>query len=276
MTPARYCEDKAAPAGSSLRYALLLAPLPRREGFFAVHAFRQELTEAVEKASDPGVARARLDWWRSELGSMRERLSQHPVMRALADAVSRYEIPTERLTEMIDGAQLDLDYNRYPDFATLEVYCARTSGATTMLSAAILGSTSQESSAFARELGIALELARIVRDVGRDSRRNRIYIPLDELRRFDLDSDDIIALREDEGFERLMAMQIERARARIDAAVAALPAADAHAQKPHLALARMWRALLDEIAQLRGHTLNQQVALTPLRKLWIAWRVRVS
>jgi phytoene synthase len=197
-------------------------------------------------------------------------------MRALADAVSRYEIATDRLTEMIDGAQLDLDYNRYPDFATLEMYCARTGGAATLLSAAILGSSAPETTTLARELGIALELARIVRDVGRDSRRNRIYIPLDELRRFDLDSDDIIALREDERFERLMAMQIERARARIDAAVAALPAGDRRTQKPHIALARMWRALLDEIAQLRGHTLNQQVALTPLRKLWIAWRTRVS
>ena len=276
MTPQQYCKQKAAPRGSTLHYSLLFLPAEQREAITALHAFRRELADAVEDASDPGVAVARMQWWRSELSAALNGQPQHPVMKALTPAIARYALPKEHLTEIIEGAQMDLDYNRYPDFPTLESYCRRVSGVVGMLSAKILGCTEPATLEFARTIGAGLELVRIIREAGHDVRRNRIYIPLDELHRFALDTSDLIALREDERVERMMIFQIERARGFFARAEALLGRADRQAQRAQLIMAAIDRRLLDEIEGLRGRTLNQRVALTPLRKLWVAWRTWVA
>jgi 15-cis-phytoene synthase len=275
MTPEQYCAQKAAPRGSSLHYSLLFLPADQRDAITALHAFRRELADAVVQASDPGVAVARLQWWRNELDTALSGRPQHPAMKALSAALARYTLPHEPLREIVAGAQMDLDYNRYPDFATLESYCHRVSGIVTTLSARVLGYTEPVTLEFAGALGVGLELVRIIRDAGHDVRRNHLYLPLDELQRFGLVSDDLVALREDERVERLMGFQIERARNVITRAEALLSRSDRKAQRALLIMAAIERALLDEIAELRGRTLNQRVALTPLRKLWIAWRTWV-
>jgi phytoene synthase len=276
MTPEQYCEQKAAPRGSALYYSLLFVPPEQRLALTALRALQRELRDAVEQASDPGLARTRLLWWREELSAALAGRSQHPVINAVCRVLSRWELPREQLVELLDGAQMDLDYNRYPDFATLEVYCSRMSGVVCLLSARVLGHSHPATMEFARTLGTALQLATIIRDAGADARRNRIYLPLEDLHRFDLETDDIIALREDERFERLMTFEIERAQNLFERAGALLNREDRKAQRAHLIMAALDGALLDEIARLRGHTLNQRVALTPLRKLWIAWRTWVA
>jgi len=180
------------------------------------------------------------------------------------------------MLEIVEGMRMDLDYNRYPDFATLEVYCHRVAGVVGLLSARIFGFTEPGTLDYARTLGLAFQLTNIVRDVGEDVRRNRIYLPLDELSRFGLAADDLVLLEEDERFGRLMSFQIERARQFYDRALALLPAADRRAQRPGLVMAAIYRTLLDEIDATGGKVLNQRIALTPLRKLWIAWRTWVT
>ena len=276
MTPEQYCEQKAAPRGSSLYYSLLFLPLERRQAITALRALQRELRDAVEQASDPGVARTRLLWWREELSAALAGNPQHPVTKAVCRVLTRWELPGEQLFELLDGAQMDLDYNRYPDFATLEVHCSRMSGVVCLLSARVLGHEHPATREFARTLGTALQLATIIRDAGADARRNRIYLPLEDLHRFGLETDDIIALREDERFERLMTFEIERAQNLFERVGSLLNREDRKAQRAHLIMAALDGALLDEIARLRGHTLNQRVALTPLRKLWIAWRTWVA
>jgi phytoene synthase len=158
----------------------------------------------------------------------------------------------------------------------LEVYCHRVAGVVGLLSARIFGYTEPGTLDYARTLGLAFQLTNIVRDVGEDVRRNRIYLPLDELSRFGLAADDLVLLKEDERFGRLMSFQIERARQYYDLALALLPAADRRAQRPGLVMAAIYRTLLDEIDATGGKVLNQRIALTPLRKLWIAWRTWVT
>ena len=175
--------------------------------------------------------------------------------RALAPVVRAYHLAQSRLLEIVDGMQMDLDYNRYPDFATLEVYCHRVAGVVGQLSAGIFGYTEPATLDYARTLGIALQLTNIIRDVGEDVRRNRIYLPLDELARFGLSADDIIEQREDERFEQLMAFQIERARGYYDRALSLLPGTDRRTQRAGLVMAAIYRTLLEEIASLRGRTL---------------------
>jgi len=272
MTPDEYCQRKAAASGSSFYYSFLFLPPEQRRAIIALYAFCREVDDAVDEAADPAVARAKLTWWRGELHAVFDGNAQHPVARALAPVVRAYRVAESQLTQIVDGVEMDLDYNRYPDFATLEVYCHRVAGVVGLLAAGIFGYTQPATLDYARTLGLALQLTNIIRDVGEDVRRNRIYLPLDELARFGLSSTDIIEHREDERFERLMAFQIARARAYHDRALALLPQADRRAQRAGLVMAAIYRALLEEIASLRGRTLNQSVALTPLRKLWIAWR----
>jgi 15-cis-phytoene synthase len=272
MTPDQYCQEKAAPRGSRLYYSTLWLAQEQQRAVIALYALRRELIEGLEAASDPGVASAKLLWWRNELTAALGGQPRHPVMHALAPALARFALPAERLSELFDGAQMDLDYNRYPDFATLEVYCQRTGGVLAQLCAQVLYGNQAQTLSFARPLGTALELTDMVANLGEHARRNRIYLPLDELARFDLETDDIIALREDARLERLMRFQIERLQRMFADALALLPHEDRKHQRPLLAMAAIDRALLDEIAGLHGHTLNQRVSLTPLRKLWIAWK----
>jgi phytoene synthase len=274
MTPEKYCEHKAAPPGSDLYYALLRVPLEMRRALLAVHALKRELHEAVAEAFDPGVASARLLWWREELTEALDGTARHPVAQVIGPVCVQMTLPRELLFEMIEGAQMDLDYNRYPDFATLEVYCHRNMGAACAISARVLEHGDAQHAQFGRTLGIALQLTALIRDAGLDARRNRVYFPLEALQRCALDTTDIIAMREDERFEALMGQMIEQARSWFTRADAQLPSSAHKTQRPLLAHAAIKRALLHEIAALRGHTLRQRVALTPLRKLWVAWRVK--
>jgi phytoene synthase len=276
MTPDAYCQQKAAASGSSFYYSFLFLPPERRRAILALYAFCREVDDAVDEVGDPGVARAKLAWWTQEIARIYRGEPQHPVGKALAPVVRTYALDQAQLTEILEGMSMDLDYNRYPDFPTLELYCHRVAGVVGLLSARIFGYTDARTLDYARTLGLAFQLTNIIRDVGEDARRNRIYLPLDELQRFGLTADDLIALRQDQRFARLMAFQIERAREHYARALALLPAADRKAQRPGLIMAAIYRTLLDEIQASGGAVLNQRIALTPIRKLWIAWRTWIT
>lgn len=276
MTPDEYCQQRVAARGSSLYYSVLFLPAEQSRAVVALHALSRELRDAVDEAADPGVARAKLAFWRSELHAVAAGSPQHPVARALAAAARAHAIDEPQLAQVVDGAQMDLDGNRYPDFTALEAYCQQSAGAVQLLCAKILGYTESTTLEYARELGIALRLTEIIRDVGRDAGLGRVYLPLDELGRIGLAANDILQRREDERFEQVMALQIARARERHERAATLLPPADRRAQRASLVLAALSRALLEEIAALRGRTLKQSVTLTPVRKLWIAWKTWVT
>jgi phytoene synthase len=272
MTPDEYCRQKAASSGSSFYYSFLFLPPQRRRAIVALYAFCREVDDVVDEVSDPGVARSKLAWWRQEIGAIYAGTAQHPVGQALAPVVREYGLAQERLELIVDGMGMDLEYNRYPDFATLEVYAYRVAGVVGELSARIFGYTDVRTLEYARTLGLAFQLTNIIRDVGEDVRRNRIYLPLDELTRFGLAADDLVALAEDDRFARLMTFQIARARDCYSRAFALLPPADRKSQRPGLVMAAIYRTLLDEIEASGARVLNQRISLTPLRKLWIAWK----
>ena len=276
MSPDEYCRQKAAASGSSFYYSFLFLPPERRRAIIALYAFCREVDDVVDEVSDPGVARSKLLWWKQEIGAIYAGTAQHPVGQALAPVVRQYELTQERLELIVEGMGMDLEYNRYPDFATLEVYAYRVAGVVGELSARIFGYTDARTLEYARTLGLAFQLTNIIRDVGEDVRRNRIYLPLDELARFGLASDDLVAHKEDDRFARLMTFQIARARDYYARAFALLPPADRKSQRPGLVMAAIYRTLLDEIEASGAQVLNQRISLTPLRKLWIAWRTWVS
>ena len=272
MTPDEYCSRRAAESGSSFYYSFRLLPPPRRSAITALYACCREVDDVVDEVSDPNVARVKLAWWRTEVDAIFTGSAQHPVAIALAKAVDRYGITRANLQTVIDGMQMDLEKVRYVDFAELETYCDNVAGVVGLMSATIFGYQDASTLVYARKLGVAFQLTNIIRDVGEDARRGRIYLPQDELARFGVVPSDVLRARASPAFVELMRFQTERARAWYDAAFAALPDRDRHAQRAGLAMAAIYRTLLDEIARDGYRVLDRRIALTPLRKLWIATR----
>ncbi len=272
MTPDEYCQQKAAQSGSSFYYSFLFLPPERRRAITALYAFCREVDDIVDECTDVGVAQMKLEWWRQELARLYSGAPQHPVARALAPALEPFGIKQALLAEIIDGMQMDLTQNRYLDFAALEQYCHRVAGVVGLLAAAIFGYSDERTLTYAHTLGLAFQLTNIIRDVGEDGRKGRIYLPLSELRQFEVRAQDILHARQSENFARLMAFQIERAERYYAQALAQLPDVDRKAQRPGLIMAAIYRTLLKEIEDDGCQVLTQRTALTPVRKLWIAWK----
>lgn len=276
VSPDEYCQQKAAQSGSSFYYSFLFLPPERRRAITALYAFCREVDDVVDECADAAVAHAKLAWWRQELARLYAGEPQHPVTRALQSALEPFGIKHEYLAEIVDGMEMDLNQNRYADFAALEQYCHRVAGVVGVLAASIFGYRDERTLAYAHTLGLAFQLTNIIRDVGEDSRKGRIYLPLDELRRFRVDAADILRARQTEDFSRLMAFQIERAERYYNEALEQLPQADRKPQRPGLIMAAIYRTLLREIAADGCRVLSQRTALTPVRKLWIAWKTWIT
>ena len=272
MTPQEYCQQKAAASGSSFYYSFLFLPKPRRAAITALYAFCREVDDIADECHELDVARVKLAWWRTEIGNLYAGNPQHPVTKALAPAVEEYDLEQAHFQEIIDGMEMDLDQNRYADFKQLHLYCYRVASVVGLLSASIFGFSNRQTLKYAHDLGLAFQLTNIIRDVGEDARRDRIYLPLDELAQFGVSETDILQGRESEQVQKLLDFQIERAETFYDRAFNELPEQDRKAQRTGLIMAAIYRTILREIkADGAQKVLNQRVSLTPLRKLWLAW-----
>ena len=275
MSPDEYCQRKAAASGSSFYYSFLFLPPERRRAITALYAYCREVDDVVDEMQDAGVAQAKLAWWAEEVARLFAGKPQHPVARALAPHVVPFGIRRDSLLLVLEGMAMDLRQNRYLDYPSLDRYCHRVAGVVGEMSAGIFGVTDERTLEYARSLGLALQLTNILRDVGEDARRGRVYLPLEDLQRHGVRVADLIAGRYVEGYLPLMQFEAQRARAAYARALAALPAADRRAQRPGLIMGAIYATLLDEIERDGFRVLHQRVALTPLRKLWIAWRTWV-
>ena len=276
MTPDDYCQQKAAASGSSFYYSFLFLPPLRRRAITALYAFCREVDDIVDDCVDPQIAATKLAWWRQEIAQLYAGRPGHPVTEALGALLPEFSLPQEQLLEIIDGMEMDLQQTRYLDFKALSLYCYRVASVVGLLAAEIFGYQDRQTQKYAHDLGFAFQLTNIIRDVGEDARRGRIYLPLDELKRFDVSVADLLAARSSEPFLRLMAFQTERAEQYYARALEQLPGIDRKAQRPGLVMAAIYRTLLDEIKRDQFQVLRQRTSLPPLRKLWIAWRTWIS
>jgi 15-cis-phytoene synthase len=272
MTPEQYVQDKAAKSGSSFYYAFLFLPPPRRAAITAFYAFCREVDDVVDEVSDPTVAATKLAWWRKEVVGAFAGQPSHPVTKALLPLAQANRIEAAHLLAVIDGCQMDLEQSRYLDFAGLQRYCHLVAGVVGEVAANIFGRTQDETVGYAHRLGQAMQLTNIIRDVGDDARRGRIYLPMSELKQFDVKAQEVLNRGYSDRFTALMKFQADRAHRMYDEAFALLPATDRSAQKPGLMMANIYRTLLREIEAANFQVLHQRTSLTPLRKLWIAMR----
>jgi len=279
MTPQQYVQDKAARSGSSFYYAFLFLPPQRRAAITAFYAFCREVDDVVDEVSDPSLAATKLHWWRTEVGRAFGGEPSHPVMHALLPLAPQFGIEAAHLNAVIDGCQMDLEQTRYLDYPALQRYCHLVAGVVGEVAANIFGRSAEATLQYAHTLGQAMQLTNILRDVGDDARRGRIYLPLSELQRFDVKAHELLKREAPWGysdrFQALMRFQAERARTLYDQAFALLPEADRVPQKPGLMMANIYRALLRDIEAQGFQVLHQRTSITPLRKLWIAARTHV-
>jgi phytoene synthase len=281
MTPQqaqRYAQEKAAASGSSFYYAFLFLPPPRRAAITAFYAVCREVDDVVDEVSDPGVAATKLAWWRQEVARAYAGQPQHPAMLALMPHAEAYDIRAEHLLAVIEGCEMDLQQSRYLDYAGLQRYCHLVAGVVGEVASGIFGRQDAATIGYAHKLGLAFQLTNIIRDVGDDARRGRIYLPIDELKRFEVKAQELLNRGYSERFVALMRFQAERAHRCYDEALALLPEIDRRSQKPGLMMANIYRTLLREIEAGDFQVLHQRISLTPVRKLWIAmqtnWRGR--
>lgn len=272
MTPDEYCQGKVAPEGSSLYYSLMSLPLLQRHAIAALQAFRQEIVEVVDKCREAGVARAKLTWWREELNRLFAGWPEHPVSRALAVHLDQLSPHRDYLWDLINGAEMDLDYDAYPSFRELSLYCQRLGSSMGILATEILAYEAPRTVQFAHELGIALQLVDLLCRVRIDAQKGRFHIPEDEMQRFKVDHADLLRLHTSERVRELLKFQAERARTHYHSALGQLPEQDRYCQRSQLILGELAMYLLDEIEIDGFRILEHRIALTPLCKFWLAWR----
>ncbi len=272
MSPHEYCRARALRSGSSFYYSFLFLPDERRRAITALYAFCREVDDVVDELTDRSAARMKLAWWRTELDAVYSGCPQHPVARALLDVVGPFGLQRSHFGEIIDGMEMDLDHGRYTDFTALRAYCHRVAGVVGLLSATIFGYRDAQTLDYAHDLGIAFQLTNIIRDVGEDARRDRIYLPQEDLARYGVSDADIMTGRTSPNMRELMRFQIARARSFYQQALGRLPDTDRRAQRAGLVMAAIYQRLLDEIETDACAVLRAKVSLTPVTKLWLAWK----
>lgn len=272
MTPYEYCEDKCRSSGSSFTGSFRFLTAERRRAMTVLYAYCREIDDVVDECSDANVARTTLNWWRAEIAAVFREGGQptHPVCLALVPVVKRFNLPQEHFLEIIDGMEMDLEQHSYADFKSLQLYCYRVASVVGLLAAEIFGYTDRKTLKYAHDLGIAFQLTNIIRDVGEDARRGRIYLPLDELAQFGVHTKDILSYQETPEFQQLMGFQIERAQHYYDQALAELPKVDRKAQVAGLIMAAIYRTTLEQVIASGCHVLRERVSLGTGYKLWLA------
>ena len=271
MTPIEYCKQKAAQSGSSFTVSFIFLPKTQREAMTALYAFCREVDDVVDECTDYSVAQIKLNWWKNEVANLYVNTPQHPVTKALQPVVTQFNLAQEHFLEIIDGMEMDLKFNRYEDFKQLQLYCYRVASVVGLLSAQIFGFKNRKTLKYAHDLGMAFQLTNIIRDVGEDARRGRIYLPLDELKKAKVTEDDILQSRETPQIKELIEYQIERAESYYDKALRELPAEDAKQQRTGLMMAAIYRTLLREIKRDSAEkVLNSRTSIPPFRKLILA------
>lgn len=271
MTPLQYCQQKAAESGSSFTISFIFLPKTQREAMTVLYAFCREVDDVVDECSDYSVAQTKLNWWKSEIANLYADTPQHPVTKALQPVIKQFNLAQEHFLEIIDGMEMDLKFNRYEDFKQLQLYCYRVASVVGLLSSQIFGFKNRKTLKYAHDLGMAFQLTNIIRDVGEDARRGRIYLPLDEMRKAKVSEEDILQSRETPQVKELIEYQIERAETYYDKALRELPIEDTKQQRTGLMMAAIYRTLLREIkADSAEKVLNFKTKIPPLRKFLLA------
>ena len=261
---------------SNFFYAFLCLPRAQREAIYACYAFCRIVDDAVDLGQDRAAQRAELQRWRDEIARVYEGRPEHPAGQRLQVAIRKFPIPRVALEEIITGVEMDMSHPTYETFEALYPYCYRVASAVGLCCIEIFGYTDARAREYAVNLGVALQLTNIMRDVHADARVGRVYLPQADLRRFGVTADDLSQGRYTPQFVELMTFQATRARDYYQRAWAALPAGDARRLFAAEIMGHTYFALLRAIEARRFDVFNGRVTLPAHRRVGIALRCWVG
>lgn len=276
MSPLEYCYEKIEDSEFAFKASYRFLPKAQYDAIAVVYAYRRELLEVIQDCQQAEVAKATLAWWHQDLAKVFQyEMPEHPVHQALKDVVAVFRLPENELVELIHGVEMDIHHVRYLAFDDLRYYCQRISGVLLRLVARILGFTDEQTLAYAETLGIAVQLTKIMTHIGADARLGRIYLPMDELQRFNVPAQTILSSKPTAEFEALMNTQLERIQQFYQQALSLLPKQDKKQQKASLMLASIYDALLMELKDDGvGNVLKYKLTIPYPRQFRIALKTR--
>ncbi|MGZ6227839.1 MAG: presqualene diphosphate synthase HpnD [Candidatus Binataceae bacterium] len=269
------CASITRRSSSNFYYAFMLLPAERRQALYSVYAFCRFVDDIADDAvgDEAGGQPAKLlARWREELERVFNGSPTHAISRALAYNVRRFAIPRRYFEEIIDGVEMDLGRTRYATFEELRLYCYRVASAVGLVCIEIFGYRNPRTREYAENLGIAFQLTNIIRDLSEDAARGRIYLPLEDLARFDVSEDEILRGADTLELRRLLEHEVERARSFYAQAENALAAEDRAAMVCAEAMRSIYRALLERIASKGCGVVGRRHRISTPRKLYLVGR----
>jgi phytoene synthase len=272
--PIEYCQNEVKKSKSNFYYGFSFLPPAQRNAIMVIYAFCRVVDDAVDTCNDKLIAQERLNWWKKELNRAFADKPITPIGQALKQIALEFNLNKTLFEEIIFGIEMDLQHYSYKSFDDLQIYCHRVAGVVGILVAKVLGYEHPKTEEYARKLGIAFQLINIIRDVGEDAKRNRIYIPKDELTRYSISITEILARRvkSQENFIALMRFQTARAKKFYVDAIHCLPPIDREKQQAGLIMANIYLTLLTKIENSNFDVFNNRYSMSTINKLWITWK----
>jgi phytoene synthase len=282
-----YCRSVTVKHAKSFYFAARFLPLEKRRAVFPIYAFCRHVDDEIDEAAiaDAEKAATAVERWRVNLGAVYDGVlpegddvspQQKLVFRAWLDVIAKYPIPPSLPIELVEGVLMDTTIKRYETFEDLYLYCFRVASTVGLMSSEILGYHDPKAVEYAEAMGIAMQLTNILRDVREDASMGRIYLPQEDLRRFDVDDDQILAGRFDGNFDALMRFEIDRARHYYREGEKGIAMLSSDSRFTVLLASRIYAKILDEIDERgrnvflgRAHTTRfQKMASIP--SIWLA------
>ncbi len=271
MTPDDYCQEKTRQSSSTFYYSFLFLDKAQRQAMTALYAYCREVDDVVDECSDSSIAANKLNWWREEIHNLFHGKPNHPVTLALKTSLCHFPLQEKYFLELISGMEMDLHSHQYQTFNELTLYCYRAASVVGLLTIEILGYKNKNTYDYAHNLGTALQLINILRDVKEDAKRRRIYIPQDELQQFGVTQSMLLNGENSTQTQALFEYQAQRAEQFYDKAFSSLADTDRFSQRTGIIMAELYLALLKKIKLQKYPVLEKRVSVAKLKKLWIAW-----
>ncbi|MDQ6993858.1 MAG: presqualene diphosphate synthase HpnD [Mariprofundus sp.] len=272
MTPEIYCRDKTRGSGSSFFYAFLFLATEQRRAMMALYAFCREVDDVADEVSDQQVAMQKLSFWRQEVGRAFKGQAQHPVGHELYWCAAHFSISEELLLEIIDGMQTDVMATPFIKHSDLSLYMYRVAGVVGLLSIEVFGYTERQSRAFATQLGEALQITNILRDLSEDADIGRIYLPQEIRSQYHVSDHAFKKGVMDDGMQQLLQMYGEKAEQAYRSAITMIPDCDRKTLRPSIVMGAIYYNYLCKLRQNKFDVWKQPISILPIRKIWVAWR----
>ena len=267
-----HCQRVTRTEATNFYYAFRTLPRDKRNGIYAVYAFCRVCDDIADGQLPPEKKQALLNTAREDLLSI-ESLPRSPVFKALDDTVEKFQIPIEYLGDIIDGVEMDLVNNRYETFEDLKEYCYHVASVVGLITIEIFGYEDQRAKEYAVDLGIAMQMTNILRDIREDSIRGRIYLPLDEMEGFDYSEQDLLDKVINEQFRSLMIHQIERTRYYFDRGRQLFPLISTESRTCVVMLHHIYSSILDRIERVGFDVFTSRITLSKREKMLILGRL---